>query len=172
MKLSFIEQFVQCFSIFENLRTGRSQKRDRGRGGPKGGQRGRGGNDNFRGNRGGGNNHGKDGGRNGNHGKFGNNNDHGRGGFRGGNDRGRGGRSNDRGGKSSGRGGHQAPQSNKPTIEPLGQFEGVFTGQFKDGTKLLTQNLVPGHQVYGEKLHVVDRGTEGSIEYREWDPYR
>lgn len=39
------------------------------------------------------------------------------------------------------------------------------------GDSLATKNLVPGQQVYDEKLITVD-DPAGSIEYREWNPFR
>lgn len=100
----------------------------------------------------------------------------GRGGGRGGrggrgqghNDRGRGGQN--RGGRGLGfKGG------NKSIIEPFRnqkiEFPGVFIGHQK-GDMLLTRNLVPGKNVYGEKLISVEGGADGPVEYREWNPYR
>ncbi|MEO2241134.1 MAG: fibrillarin-like rRNA/tRNA 2'-O-methyltransferase, partial [Euryarchaeota archaeon] len=53
-------------------------------------------------------------------------------------------------------------------IEPHEEFEGVYWAIFEDGTrKPATENLVPGHQVYGERL-VKQDGTE----YRVWEPSR
>ncbi len=40
-------------------------------------------------------------------------------------------------------------------------------GVFTDGSRLLTVNGAPGHDVYGEELMLVD-----GLEYRVWDPYR
>ncbi len=43
----------------------------------------------------------------------------------------------------------------------------IFPGVFKEGGRVYTRNLVPGHRVYGEKLL-----KEDGIEYREWNPRR
>lgn len=44
----------------------------------------------------------------------------------------------------------------------------VYFFEFEDGsTKLVTENLVPGKRVYGERLY-----KYGGKEYREWNPYR
>ena len=121
----------------------------------------------------------------------------GRGGGRGGFDRGggnRGGRGGfDRGGRGGNRGGGRGGFDHKErgrggggqrgggrglgfkggsrlAVEPHKRFPGVFIGHQK-GDTLLTRNMVPGKAVYGEKLMAVD-GPEGSVEYREWNPYR
>jgi len=48
------------------------------------------------------------------------------------------------------------------------RFAGVYWVELEDGTrKLATVNLVPGTQVYGERLLKVQ-----GVEYRLWDPYR
>ncbi|WP_456482184.1 fibrillarin-like rRNA/tRNA 2'-O-methyltransferase [Methanopyrus sp.] len=53
-------------------------------------------------------------------------------------------------------------------IEPHEEFEGVYWAIFEDGRKKpATENLVPGHQVYGEKLVEYD-----GKEYRVWEPRR
>ncbi|KAH0785509.1 rRNA 2'-O-methyltransferase fibrillarin [Histomonas meleagridis] len=116
--------------------------------------------------------------RNGGRGGFGND----RGGFNKKGDRGRDGKFNrdkDHKGKFGGRGGqNKKPRGarglgfsggNRAAIEPS-PFPGVFVGHSK-GDMLLTRNLTPGKTVYGEKLISVD-GTDGPIEYREWNPYR
>ena len=126
-----------------------------GRGGSDRGGRnnGRGGFDQKRGDRGG--NRGRDrGGRGGSD----------RGG-RGGSDRGRGGNRPPRGARGIG-----ARGGGKLIVQPHARFEGVFIGHARSDM-LLTKNLAPGHQVYGEKLVTVD-GPDGPIEYREWNPYR
>ena len=46
-------------------------------------------------------------------------------------------------------------------------LEEVFDGVFTDGQDYYTKNLVPGKQVYGEKLLKVD-----GVEYRRWDSFR
>lgn len=46
--------------------------------------------------------------------------------------------------------------------------ERVYYLEFEDGSiKLVTENLVPGKRVYGEKLY-----RYGGREYREWNPFR
>lgn len=50
------------------------------------------------------------------------------------------------------------------TITPH-HLQGVFTIQIGKRTLLLTKNLVPGQQVYGERLV-----KDGKDEYREWNP--
>lgn len=77
----------------------------------------------------------------------------GRGGGRGGSDRGGGfggrggGGFGGRGGGRGGRGGFGGPRT---IIEPF-KFEGVFLMKKGDKEALLTQSLVPGESVYGEK---------------------
>lgn len=58
---------------------------------------------------------------------------------------------------------HDAPRSR---VQPH-RFKGVFESRKGKRPVLLTQNLVPGRNVYGEDL-VVDSG----VEYREWNPSR
>lgn len=134
-----------------------------------------------RGKRGGGNFNGRGGGGRGGHGGRGGGNDRGqfnrsdrgdRGGRGGGRD-GHGGRGrNDRG---RGGGGRQKglgfKGGNVVTIQPHPKFKGVFIAKQK-GDMLVTRNLVPGKNVYGEKLITVEDAKEGPIEYREWNPYR
>ncbi|MGB6501276.1 MAG: fibrillarin-like rRNA/tRNA 2'-O-methyltransferase [Thermoplasmata archaeon] len=43
----------------------------------------------------------------------------------------------------------------------------AWTGVFRDGRDLFTQNPEPGRRVYGETLR-----SAGGIEYRQWDPFR
>src|SRR3989338_2403891 len=43
----------------------------------------------------------------------------------------------------------------------------IFSGIFKDGNRIYTNNLVPGKSVYNEKLV-----KEGTMQLREWDPKR
>lgn len=50
------------------------------------------------------------------------------------------------------------------------RHEGVFIAQGKEAA-LVTQNIVPGESVYGEKRITVE-GAEGKIEYRVWNPFR
>ena len=45
--------------------------------------------------------------------------------------------------------------------------EGIFWVKSEGIEKLATENLVPGNQVYNEKLV-----TKKGIEYRTWDPFR
>ncbi|KAJ8018747.1 rRNA 2'-O-methyltransferase fibrillarin [Holothuria leucospilota] len=134
----------------------------RGRGGGRGGgrgfsPRGRGGRDSF-------SPRGRGGGRGGRGGGFGDRG-RGRGGF-GGRGGGRGGRGG-RGGGRGGRGGMKGGQ--KVFIEPH-RFEGVFIARGKEDA-LVTLNLVPGEDVYGEKKIAVQEG-EQKLEYRAWNPFR
>lgn len=46
-------------------------------------------------------------------------------------------------------------------------LDNVFILEQEGSKKLITKNLTPGMQVYGEKLVTV-----GNEEYRLWDPYR
>jgi len=46
-------------------------------------------------------------------------------------------------------------------------MEQLFPGVWQEGDTLYTQNMVPGEQVYGEKLVKRD-----GVEYRRWDPSR
>ncbi len=50
---------------------------------------------------------------------------------------------------------------------PHERFEEVYWIRDESGKVLATKNLVPGSQVYGEKLYRI-----GSEEYRSWIPYR
>ncbi len=43
----------------------------------------------------------------------------------------------------------------------------IFPKVFKIKRQIATESLAPGHSVYGEK-----RLSEGSVEYRIWDPYK
>ncbi|XP_065161197.1 rRNA 2'-O-methyltransferase fibrillarin-like isoform X1 [Atheta coriaria] len=127
-----------------------------GRGGDRGGGRGRGG---F-GSRGG---FGGGGGRGGDRG--------GRGGFGGGRgrggDRGGRGRGGGRGGRGGGGGGFKGGKN--VVIEPH-RHEGIFIARGKEDA-LVTLNLVPGSEVYGEKrISVEEAGNK--IEYRVWNPFR
>lgn len=61
---------------------------------------------------------------------------------------------------------------NKSYIEPHHKYEGVFKSSSRTGDYLLTLNYTPGHNVYGEKLQVVDNKEGGQIEYRQWEPLR
>ncbi|CAH1119800.1 unnamed protein product [Phaedon cochleariae] len=131
----------------------------RGGGGGRGGFGGRGGGD-----RGGFGGRGGRGGRGGgDRGGFG-----GRGGgrgFRGGGDRGRGGR-----GGGRGRGGGGGFKGGKAVVIEPHRHEGVFIARGKEDA-LVTLNLVPGSEVYGEKrISVEDEGNK--VEYRVWNPFR
>lgn len=61
------------------------------------------------------------------------------------------------------------PRHQKPSIhlQPVLNTPGVFVIQEPKRLTLYTQNLIPGHQVYGEKLF-----TWSSKEYRAWDATR
>jgi len=53
-------------------------------------------------------------------------------------------------------------------VEPHPHFKAIYYAAFEEGSKkLVTQNLAPGHSVYGERLI-----KYRDIEYRVWDPYR
>ncbi|NAZ12464.1 MAG: fibrillarin-like rRNA/tRNA 2'-O-methyltransferase [Desulfurococcales archaeon] len=53
-------------------------------------------------------------------------------------------------------------------IRSLEKNERIYYIEFDDGsTKLVTENLVPGRRVYGERLYRI-----GGKEYREWNPFR
>ncbi|XP_013145792.1 PREDICTED: rRNA 2'-O-methyltransferase fibrillarin [Papilio polytes] len=129
---------------------------------PRGGGRGGGG---FRGGRGGGGGRGGFGGRGGGGGgKF---EKRGGGGGRGFGGRGGGGRG--RGGAGRGRGGGGFKGGKQVIIEPH-RHPGVFIARGKEDA-LVTQNLVPGSEVYGEKRISVENEGE-KIEYRVWNPFR
>ncbi|XP_074094894.1 rRNA 2'-O-methyltransferase fibrillarin isoform X2 [Cotesia typhae] len=118
-----------------------------GRGTPRGGSGGRGG---FGGRGGGG---------------FGGRGGGGRGGSGGGGrgtPRGRGGR--------GGRGGGGFKGGKTVVVEPH-RHEGVFIARGKEDA-LVTLNLVPGSEVYGEKRISVDGENGEKIEYRVWNPFR
>ncbi|XP_013178683.1 PREDICTED: rRNA 2'-O-methyltransferase fibrillarin isoform X2 [Papilio xuthus] len=128
---------------------------------PRGGGRGGGG---FRGGRGGGGGRGGFGGRGGGGGGGGKFEKRGGGGGRGFGGRGRGGGGRGRGGGGGGfKGGKQV------IIEPH-RHPGVFIARGKEDA-LVTRNLVPGSEVYGEKRISVENEGE-KIEYRVWNPFR
>jgi len=53
-------------------------------------------------------------------------------------------------------------------VEAHERFQGIYWVIFENGTRFLaTENLTPGRKVYGEQLV-----SQGSREYRLWDPYR
>ncbi|XP_011503057.1 PREDICTED: rRNA 2'-O-methyltransferase fibrillarin isoform X3 [Ceratosolen solmsi marchali] len=94
----------------------------------------------------------------------------GRGGFGGG--RGGGtprGRGGGRGG-GRGRGGGGFKGGKTIIIEPH-RHEGVFIARGKEDA-LVTLNLIPGSEVYGEKRISVDGENGEKIEYRVWNPFR
>ncbi|XP_015512654.2 rRNA 2'-O-methyltransferase fibrillarin isoform X1 [Neodiprion virginianus] len=134
-----------------------------GGGGGGGGFRGGRGGGGFRGGRGGGGGRGGFGDRGGGRGRggggFG-----GRGG--GGTPRGRGG---GRGG-GRGRGGGGFKGGKTVVIEPH-RHEGVFIARGKEDA-LVTLNLVPGSEVYGEKRISVEADNSEKVEYRVWNPFR
>ncbi|XP_076224529.1 rRNA 2'-O-methyltransferase fibrillarin isoform X1 [Nomia melanderi] len=127
------------------------------RGGRGGGRGGGGGGGGFRGGRGGGGGGGFRGGGGG------------RGGGRGGGTpRGRGGRG---GGGGRGRGGGGFKGGKTVVIEPH-RHEGVFIARGREDA-LVTLNLVPGSEVYGEKrISVEGENNTEKIEYRVWNPFR
>ncbi|XP_071862860.1 rRNA 2'-O-methyltransferase fibrillarin [Bombus fervidus] len=123
----------------------------------------------FRGGRGGGRGGGGGGGRVGGGGRGGGRGGGGggRGGGRGGGTpRGRGGR----GGRGGGRGGGSFKGGKTVVIEPH-RHEGVFIARGKEDA-LVTLNLVPGSEVYGEKRISVEGQNGEKIEYRVWNPFR
>ncbi|XP_076175845.1 rRNA 2'-O-methyltransferase fibrillarin [Ptiloglossa arizonensis] len=121
----------------------------------------------FRGGRGGGGGRGAGGGFRGRGGGGGRGGSGGRGGGRGGGTpRGRGG---GRGG-GRGRGGGGFKGGKTVVIEPH-RHEGVFIARGKEDA-LVTLNLVPGSEVYGEKRISVEGENGEKIEYRVWNPFR
>ncbi|XP_050079837.1 rRNA 2'-O-methyltransferase fibrillarin [Anopheles maculipalpis] len=139
-----------------------------GRGGDRGGRGGRGGFGGGGGGRGrGGFGGGDRGGRGGGGGRgFGGRGGGGRGGGGRGGPGGRGGRGG-RGGGGGGRGGFKGGKT--VIIEPH-RHEGIFIARGKEDA-LVTLNLVPGSEVYGEKRISVE--TDGDKkEYRVWNPFR
>ncbi|XP_026324544.1 rRNA 2'-O-methyltransferase fibrillarin [Hyposmocoma kahamanoa] len=129
-----------------------------GRGGGRGGFGGRGGS--FGGGRGGGGGGGGGfGGGRGGGGKFEK---------RGGGGRGFGGGGRGRGARG-GRGGGGFKGGKTVVIEPH-RHPGVFIARGKEDA-LVTKNLVPGSEVYGEKRISVENEGE-KIEYRVWNPFR
>ncbi|KAH0540723.1 rRNA 2'-O-methyltransferase fibrillarin isoform X1 [Cotesia glomerata] len=136
-------------------------------GGGGGGFRGRGGGSGGRGGFGGG--RGTPRGGSGGRGGFGGRGGGGRGGSGGGGrgtPRGRGGR----GGGRGGRGGGGFKGGKTVVVEPH-RHEGVFIARGKEDA-LVTLNLVPGSEVYGEKRISVDGENGEKIEYRVWNPFR
>ncbi|OXU21895.1 hypothetical protein TSAR_012672 [Trichomalopsis sarcophagae] len=128
--------------------------RGRGRGGGRGGDRG-----GF-GGRGGGGRGGFGGGGRGGFGRGGGGTPRGRGGGRGG---------GGRGGRGGGGGGFKGGKT--VVIEPH-RHEGVFIARGKEDA-LVTLNLVPGSEVYGEKRISVEGPENGEkVEYRVWNPFR
>ncbi|XP_037049139.1 rRNA 2'-O-methyltransferase fibrillarin isoform X1 [Bradysia coprophila] len=84
------------------------------------------------------------------------------GGRGGGGGRGRGG-----GGRGGGGGGFKGGKT--VVIEPH-RHEGIFIARGKEDA-LVTKNLVPGSEVYGEKRISVETNGE-KVEYRVWNPFR
>lgn len=82
--------------------------------------------------------------------------------------RGRGG-GRGKGGRGS-RGGGGFKGGRTIIIEPH-RHEGVFIARGKEDA-LVTLNLVPGSEVYGEKRISVDGNNGEKIEYRVWNPFR
>ncbi|XP_023945506.1 rRNA 2'-O-methyltransferase fibrillarin [Bicyclus anynana] len=80
---------------------------------------------------------------------------------------GRGGGGRGRGGAGGGRGGFKGGK--QVIIEPH-RHAGVFIARGKEDA-LVTKNLVPGSEVYGEKRISVENEGE-KIEYRVWNPFR
>ncbi len=53
-------------------------------------------------------------------------------------------------------------------VKPHDKYNCVYIVELEDGSlRLATENLTPGHRVYGERLFKV-----GEKEYREWNAYR
>ncbi|XP_063630550.1 rRNA 2'-O-methyltransferase fibrillarin [Cydia splendana] len=96
----------------------------------------------------------------------------GRGGFEkrgGGRGFGRGGAGGGRGRGGGGRGGGGFKGGKQVIIEPH-RHAGVFIARGKEDA-LVTRNLVPGSEVYGEKRISVETDGE-KVEYRVWNPFR
>ena len=78
-----------------------------------------------------------------------------------------------KGGKGKGKGkGKGGPT--KIIVEAHERFESVFVAKGRDDS-LVTRNMVPGTNVYGEKLVSVETGEldkKEKIEYRVWNPFR
>ncbi|KAJ8929292.1 hypothetical protein NQ314_018047 [Rhamnusium bicolor] len=86
---------------------------------------------------------------------------------RGGGGRGGGGRG---GGGRGGRGGGGGFKGGKTVVIEPHRHEGVFIARGKEDA-LVTLNLVPGSEVYGEKrISVENDGNK--VEYRVWNPFR
>lgn len=51
------------------------------------------------------------------------------------------------------------------------RFEGIYICKSPKGEVLLTKNITPGVDVYGEKRISVEVG-DGKVEYRTWNPFR
>ncbi|XP_051166384.1 rRNA 2'-O-methyltransferase fibrillarin isoform X2 [Leptopilina boulardi] len=132
---------------------------------------GRGGRGGFGGGRGGGDRGGR--GRGGFGGRGGGGGRGGFGGGRGGGDRGgrgRGGFGGRGGGRGRGGGGGGFKGGKTVVIEPH-RHEGVFIARGKEDA-LVTLNLVPGSEVYGEKRISVESDNGEKVEYRVWNPFR
>ncbi|XP_033212552.1 rRNA 2'-O-methyltransferase fibrillarin [Belonocnema kinseyi] len=74
------------------------------------------------------------------------------------------------GGGRGGRGGGGFKGGKTVVIEPH-RHEGVFIARGKEDA-LVTLNLVPGSEVYGEKRISVEVENGEKIEYRVWNPFR
>ncbi|KPJ17715.1 rRNA 2'-O-methyltransferase fibrillarin [Papilio machaon] len=75
-----------------------------------------------------------------------------------------------RGGGGRGRGGGGGFKGGKQVIIEPHRHPGVFIARGKEDA-LVTKNLVPGSEVYGEKRISVENEGE-KIEYRVWNPFR
>ncbi|XP_031368770.1 rRNA 2'-O-methyltransferase fibrillarin isoform X2 [Apis dorsata] len=75
-----------------------------------------------------------------------------------------------KGGGGRGRGGGGFKGGKTVVIEPH-RHEGVFIARGKEDA-LVTLNLVPGSEVYGEKRISVEGENGEKIEYRVWNPFR
>ncbi|KAK9885202.1 hypothetical protein WA026_010707 [Henosepilachna vigintioctopunctata] len=83
---------------------------------------------------------------------------------------GRGGGDRGRGRGRGGRGGGGGFKGGKTVVIEPHRHEGVFIARGKEDA-LVTLNLVPGSEVYGEKrISVENEGNK--IEYRVWNPFR
>ncbi|CAB3232667.1 unnamed protein product [Arctia plantaginis] len=83
---------------------------------------------------------------------------------------GRGGGGRGRGGGGRGRGGAGGFKGGKQVIIEPHRHPGVFIARGKEDA-LVTKNLVPGSEVYGEKRISVETDGE-KVEYRVWNPFR
>jgi len=93
-----------------------------------------------------------------------------RGGFRGGRGAPRGGRGAPRGRGGPRGGGAGGFKGGKTVVVEPHRHDGVFVARGKEDA-LVTLNLVPGSEVYGEKRISCEEGGEKK-EYRVWNPFR